>query len=116
MTGRQHAVDCLGDLDVLQQQCPLGPQPMLEHSDPRYRPRFTRRKAGRLGVAGDLALDVEEGTCRSAHHLFHLLSKLYERISVVITTNLSFREWALIFGEAKMTKVNSPMFRGRFLR
>ena len=35
--------------------------------------------------------------------LFHLLSKLYERTSVVITTNLSFSEWATLFGNAKMT-------------
>ena len=34
--------------------------------------------------------------------LFHLLSKLFEQTSVVITTNLSFSEWAGVFGDAKM--------------
>jgi hypothetical protein len=35
--------------------------------------------------------------------LFHLLFKLYEQTSVVITTNLSFAEWAGVFGDAKRT-------------
>lgn len=75
----------------------------LEREKEEHKPGGVQRKLKGYSLVILDELGYLPFTTQGAQLLFHLMSSWYEKLPVIITTNLEFKEWDSIFQNQKMT-------------